>query len=94
MCTSLWEDLRLDGDLVVVVLIAISGSELLCSITCSASRIPLARSVADGNLLNLPLPLPLPLALPLPLPLPVPLSGLPSATGLASTPCCVAFGGL
>ena len=65
MCTSLWEDLKLDCDLVVVVLIAISGSELLCSITCSASRILLARSVADGNLLNLPLPQPLPLPLPL-----------------------------
>ena len=94
MCTSLWEDLKLDCDLVEVVLIVISGSELLCSITCSASRILLARCVADGNLLNFPLPLPLPLPLPIPLPLPQPLSGLPSARGLASTPCCVAFGGL
>ena len=39
--------------------------------TCSASRILLARSAADGSLLNLPQPLPLPLNWPLPLPLPL-----------------------
>ena len=70
--SSLWEDLIFDTDLVVAVLISSSDAEEPCAaMTCSASRILLVRSAADGSLLNLPLPLPLPLNWPLPLPLPL-----------------------
>ena len=43
-----------DCDLVVSVLISSSDAEEVCAMTCSASRILLATSAADGSLLNLP----------------------------------------